>query len=246
MIVKAVESITLAFAAMTAAVFNNLAIALAPLSPAIYSGHAVADMLEPQMGAWPALMVGVSFALGLESAGFKAFHLAIHEKGWQSKLLPVGYIVLGIAVVVSLKPDAAVLGVVMFLLVALVYSAEAARSAVVARKAEERFQKLSEAEDRQAELDAQHERESEAARLEADLRLAKLEAQKQVKLAEINAKLSTPAPESFQKVSETFPTDWRKLAPAHKAQLARMTEQQIAETVGVTTKTARAWLEKLA
>jgi hypothetical protein len=105
---------------------------------------------------------------------------------------------------------------------------------------------------RQAQLVAQRaqlERERLAAENEQALKLAKLNAQKEVKLLEISQNVretSPPHAETFPKLSETFPRDWRKLSPEQRAKIATMDEADIVLMAGVDVKTARAWLKKLA
>ena len=248
-LVRIVESMTLAVAAITAAVFNNLAIAVTPLSPAIYTGYAIADRLEAQIGWLGAGIVGFTFAMGLESAGYKSFSIAIQKAGWRSKMYPVAYVVLGVTVAVFLKPDLALVGTVMFLLPSLVYSAHAQTVVISNEKDDAQAEKEDAKEARKLDREAEREErrlEDEAKRA---LDLAKLEAQKAVKLAEINAQLSPPVKESSQKVSvsfqPSFPSDWRNLTDENKAQLSRMAEAEIAEAAGVTPKTARAWMARL-
>jgi hypothetical protein len=173
MIVKMVESATLAVSAMIAAVFNNLAIVITPLSPAIYTGYAVRDLLAVQIGLTAASAVGFALAMGLESAGYKSFKIAMSEPGWGSKLYPVAYIGLGISIAVFLKPEAALVGVVMFLLPALVYSAEAKRLTIQEGKAIEAQTIDRAADDKQALL------------------LARLTAQKEIELAKVAHRAGT-------------------------------------------------------
>jgi hypothetical protein len=103
---------------------------------------------------------------------------------------------------------------------------------------------------RQAQLAAQRaqlERERLAAENEQELKLAKLNAQKEVKLLEISQNVresSPPAPETFPKLSETFPRDSRHFRPEHWARIATMDEAEIVLLAGVNVKTARAWLKK--
>jgi hypothetical protein len=105
---------------------------------------------------------------------------------------------------------------------------------------------------RQAQLAAQRaqlERERLAAENEQALKLAKLNAQKEVKLLEISQNVresSAPAVESSEKVPQTFPRDSRHFRPEHWAQLRGMDEADIVLMAGVNVKTVRAWLKKLA
>ena len=245
MIVSVFDKMTTAVAAITTAIFTNLSTTVAPIAPAAIFGFAVAEAVE-WMGGNMSMAVGFAAALALEGVGFSAFHIALEIKAWWAKIPAIAYLVIGIAALIFIKGGDAVLGIIMFALVALAYATDSMRRKVRETKALEKSTKEAESAAQLAEVAAAREVARLESEAERELRKAKLEAQKQVRLAEINAKLSAPAPETFRKLSETFPTDWRKLTDAHKTQLAQMTEQEIAEMVGVTTKTARAWLGKLA
>ena len=87
---------------------------------------------------------------------------------------------------------------------------------------------------------------------EQELKLARLAAQKEIKLLETSQNVresSAPPAETFPKVSETFPRDSRNFQPQHwerlRGMVAVMTEADVATELGVTTKTVQNWKRKL-
>jgi hypothetical protein len=232
-LVQLAERFTAGMAAIVAALFNNLAVAIAPIAPSGIFGYAVYDATMPTMGHGMALAIAIPAAFSLEATGFTAFHVALERKGWVPKLLPLGYLLIGTGALVFIKGGDAVLGIVMFLLVALSYASLAMRRDASAQKAERTTEQTIAIEERKRQQELDHQ-----------LKLARLEAQKEVKLSETSQKLSAPE-ETFQKVSETVPTDWRKLTAKHHAMIRSMSRSQVTETFGVTEKTAGAWHERL-
>jgi len=244
MIVQFFDRATVAVQSITTAAFTNLSTTFAPVAPAFIFGFAVKDSVS-WMGDGMSAAVGIAAALSLEGAGFGAFHIALEGEGWRYKVPAALYLLIGISALVFIKGGDAVLGVIMFGLVALAYSIDAMRRKVrkVSAQKEARDAAKLSAQSSQDELDRELmllERKAEI-----ELKVKKLAAQERVKLAEIEAKLSPTAVETFQKVPETFPTDWRKLTEAHKAQLAQMDAKEIEAVVGVNRKTAKNWLERL-
>jgi hypothetical protein len=248
MVVSFAERITAGAAAITAAVFSNLSVAIAPVAPSAMFGFAFYDATVATMGHNMALGVGVAAAFSLEGAGFLSFHTALTEKGVWPKTLPAIYLSIGIGALVLIKGGDAVLGVLMFALVALVYASVAFKRGREARVKESDAQRAERLEQERRNWEAEKERQDKLDKQEYELKMARLTAQKEIKLLESSGKVSQnfPAPvESSGKVSETFPRDSRRFRAEHWEKLRGMDEAEIVLMAGVDVKTARAWLKKL-
>lgn len=227
-------------------IIGQFAVWAVPVAPAAFFSIKIYDALHERLGFWVALPLAVVGAAGFETVGILNGHAMVSL--WQDKrygMATVAALLLSVYVVIGLYELGLSIGGLMILIGAVVYLTQGLLSAHGDKKRQQKEAESFRMKRAEQERLAKLQQQEDERRLEHELKLAKLAAQKEVKLSETAAKLSTPAPETFQKLSETFPTDWRKLTTEHKAQLAQMTEQEIAETVGVTTKTARAWLEKL-
>jgi len=85
---------------------------------------------------------------------------------------------------------------------------------------------------------AQHARRLEAAESRRNLL-------KQARQSRKDAGKLSETSQNLQKVSETFPKDWRKLSNTHKLELSEMTVPEIAAAANVTERTAITWSGKL-
>jgi hypothetical protein len=241
------EKLTTGVATVTGLAFTNLSTTLAPIAPAAIFGFAVADATAWMGGMSTA--VGFAAAMSLEGVGFSAFHIALERREWWAKIPAVAYLFIGTSALIFIKGGDAMLGIIMFGLVALAYMTDSMRRSTRERKAAE----LEERQRRTAEREAARKLDAELLRKdkedEQELKLARLAAQKEIKMLETSQNVresSVPAPETFPKVPQTFPRDWRKLSPEQRAKIATMDEADIVLMAGVDVKTARAWLKKLA
>ena len=226
-------------------ILGNLAVFAVPVAPATFFGIAIYDSLFGRLGAY-ALPVAVVGAAGFEMVGILNGHAMVSL--WQAKryaLAGVAGLLLSLYVVIGLYELGLNIGGLLILVGAIMYVTQGIIGEISSHVAGKKAREVSSVEQaKQARQDAKDERER-TARLEHELKLANLEAHKAVKLAGINAQLSPPVQETFQKVSVSFPSDWRTLTDENKAQLRQMAEAEIAEAAGVTPKTARAWMARL-
>jgi large-conductance mechanosensitive channel len=247
-IVKAVENIMVATSMITSLILQNSAIAFMPLVPTIWTGVVFGQAITPMVGATIGGALGVLLGVTMEGTGMLCFYAAQEERKWHGKIYPALYLASGIVIAVVLKPEYFLLSTMLFGMVGLTYS-------VAAKKIKLQEQKREAAENKRLALDArqkQAEQEAELSRREKDAeherKLAVISAKRDIELAKVAPKvLETfpPAQESFQKVPQTFPRDWRKLSPEQRDQIATMDEAEIVLMAGVDVKTARAWLKKL-
>jgi DNA-binding transcriptional regulator YiaG len=196
--------------------------------------------------------VGFASAMSLEGVGFSAFHIALERREWWAKIPAVAYLFIGTSALIFIKGGDAMLGIIMFGLVALAYMTDSMRRSTRERKAaelEERQRRLAERNEAR-KLDAELLRKDKED--EQELKLARLAAQKEIKMLETsqNVRESSPPPaETFQKVPETFPRDSRHFQPQHweklRGMVAVMTEAEVATELGVTTKTVQNWKRKM-
>ena len=240
------EKLTAGVATVTGLAFTNLSTTLAPIAPAAIFGFAVADATAWMGGMSTA--VGFAAAMSLEGVGFSAFHIALERREWWAKIPAVAYLFIGTSALIFIKGGDAMLGIIMFGLVALAYMTDSMRRSTRERKAAE----LEERQRRTAEREAARKLDAELLRKDKEdehaLKLARLAAQKEIKILETSQNVREtfpPAPETFQKVPQTFPRDSRRFRPEHWAQLRGMDEADIVLMAGVDVKTARAWLKKL-
>jgi hypothetical protein len=151
------EKLTAGVATVTGLAFTNLSTTLAPIAPAAIFGFAVADATV-WMGATMSMAVGFASAMSLEGVGFSAFHIALERREWWAKIPAVAYLFIGTSALIFIKGGDAMLGIIMFGLVALAYMTDSMRRSTRERKAAE----IEERQRRTAEREA-------ARKLDADL-----------------------------------------------------------------------------
>jgi large-conductance mechanosensitive channel len=248
MVVKAVENIMVSISTIAAMVFQNSAIVFTPLAPTIWTGAAFGSAITPMVGATMGTVLGIVLGVGMEGTGMLCFKAAQDEPRWYGKIYPVLYLAAGITISAVLKPEFFWVAVMLFLMVGLTYSVSSKNLKNQERKREavENKRLALEARRKQAEQEAELLRREKDA--EHELKMARLAAQKEIKMLESSGRLSGnfPAPvETSEKVPETFPRNSRRFRPEHWERLRNMDEAEIVLMAGVDIKTARAWLKKL-
>jgi large-conductance mechanosensitive channel len=248
MIVKAVENIMVSVSTIAAMIFQNSAIVFTPLAPTIWTGAAFGSAITPMVGATLGAALGIVLGVGMEGTGMLCFKAAQDEPRWYGKIYPVLYLAAGITISAVLKPEFFLVAVMLFLMVGLTY-------AVSSKNLKNQERKRDAAENKRLALDArQKQAEQEAALLRLDReadqarKLAIIDAKKDVELAKVSQKVSEtfqPPEESFQKLSESFPSHWTGLTAKHHAMIKNMSKAQVAENFGVTERTAGNWHNRL-
>jgi large-conductance mechanosensitive channel len=245
MIVKAVENIMVATSMITSLILQNSAIAFMPLVPTIWTGVVFGQAITPMVGATIGGALGVLLGLTMEGTGMLCFYAAQEERKWHGKIYPALYLAAGIIIAVVLKPEYFLLSIMLFSLVGLTYSVAAKKIKLQEQKREaaENKREALEARRKQAEQEAEQQRRDKEA--EHERKLAVIRAKTDIELAKVAPKLSetyAAQPETFG----NFPNDWRKLSEEQKSHLHGLTVQQIAQTAGVSERTALNWHSRLA
>jgi large-conductance mechanosensitive channel len=258
MIVKAVENIMVSISTIAAMIFQNSAIVFTPLAPTIWTGAVFGTAITPMVGGTLGAALGIALGVGMEGTGMLCFKAAQDEPRWYGKIYPILYLAAGITISAVLKPEFFLVAVMLFLMVGLTYAVssqnlknqERKREATEAKRLE-LLEKQKQAEQNAVALQLQAEKEAEILRLEKqaeqERKLAVIAAKKDIelaKLSETSQKLSAPE-ETFQKLSETFPSHWTGLTAKHHAMIKNMSKAQVAETFGVTERTASNWHNRL-
>jgi type II secretory pathway pseudopilin PulG len=228
---------------------GNFAVWAVPIAPASFFAITIYDALVPRLGVWLALFVAIVGAAGFETVGILNGHAMVQFWNQKKYSFAIAATILLISyVAIGLYELGATIGGVMIVIGFIVYLTQGLLTEHRHGRAEKQ---AADEQRRQAQLAAQRaqlERERLAAENEQALKLARLAAQKEIKLLETSQNVREtfpPTRETFPKLSETFPRDWRKLSPEQRDQIATMNEADIVLMAGVDVKTARAWLKKL-
>lgn len=190
---KMVDQLFAAIAAMTASGFTRLAPAVTPIAPAFFFGYAISEAVLAKVAVvWVGVLVGGAAVMGLEAAGYMAFHSAImayrNGAGWRAAILPGAYLVIGIATLWIIEGgETAVIGTALFLLAACVYASRTVSEDMRAQSRKAQVVLENEKRERDDDLRLERQMKIRQQQLEHELKLKRLEAKSQHKLAQINA-----------------------------------------------------------
>lgn len=214
-----------------------LVLFITPVAPALAYGWGIYNnALSMGMVWWLAIPGGIAAAIALEGAGIYAGHVFL--EAWRQgqklqTLLGIGALIIYVAIGMYELQGTPLMS--LFLIAGMVYVVVGSREAL--QKGEKEIST-------QAEHEAINERKAQDQ--EHELKMERIAASKEVKIARINADTIGKLPkvtEDLPKVTESVPkiTRWSHLNTAQKRKVAYMTTKEVAQAFNVSERTALNW-----
>ena len=215
------------------------AMVFTPIAPSSFFGWRVYTVVDEMTSGlwWLSFGSALAAVIGLEAVGILAGHTAIdairlkkYEAGAFAAVVLIAYVVIGVYELWN------TIGAIIFLIAPLAYLAVGLREALSEVSHEKKQDTAAKYKARQAQLDAQKE-----------IKLAEIEAKKQASIERAKAASFTrqDARQDAAQVA-TYPADWRQLSAAQKAQLANMPRGEREKHMqDLAARTRRAWHDRL-
>jgi len=212
---------------------QTLATYVTPAAPALAYGSHIYNAAIQTMPIWAALACGISAAVALECVGIYAGKTTL--KAWRYDLRL--FLVAGVSLLAYVAIGVWELRGQPFMWLTVIaffaYVVSGVDDALVLLQA-----------DKQAVKEQSNKERDLLQEQRYKVRLAEIEASKQVEISRINAQKDS---ETFSKLStpqETLPRHWKKLSTEQKHSFVDMAEGDIANMYNVHIKTAKSWKVK--